>query len=240
VFSHRLASFGAAPDGATAFPQATILIGWLAELKRNGRVTKMRILVADDHELIREGISILMHNLSDNAEINEATTGDEAIAIASDSSEFDLAVIDLSLPGLSGLPMVAKLCELLPDTPVVILSACEDRYQVLKAIECGASGFVYKSLGKTVLEEALLMVLAGGVFMPPLTDSTDIPHITARQRQVLELLVEGKSNKEIANRLHISTNTIKNHLAKLYDQLSVSNRTQAVMKARKLVSTSSF
>lgn len=197
----------------------------------------LQILVSDDHELIRDGLSILMHKLSSDADVLEATTGDEAIAIAENHPGLELAIIDLSLPGLNGLPMVARLCELLPDTPIVILSATVDRQHVLKAIECGASGFVYKSLGKSVLEEAILLVLAGGVFMPPIDHGKedDTPTVTSRQREILELLAKGKSNKEIANYLHISVNTIKNHLSKLYDQFSVSNRTQAVMKARELL-----
>lgn len=200
----------------------------------------LQVLVSDDHELIRNGISVLINKLSDDADVLEATTGDEAVTIARSHPGLELAIVDLSLPGLSGLPMVATLCELLPDTPVVILSATVDRQHVLKAIECGASGFVYKSLGNAILEEAILMVLAGGVFMPPLNPDAhgDIPPVTSRQRQILELLAKGKSNKEIANSLHISVNTIKNHLAKLYDQFSVSNRTQAVMKARELLTTS--
>lgn len=198
----------------------------------------MEILVSDDHELIRDGIAILLNKLCSGATILEATTGDEAIAIATSHPGLDLAVIDLSLPGISGLPMVTRLCQLQPETPILVLSASADRALVLKTIECGASGFVYKSLGTTVLEEALRMVLAGGVFMPPLTGSEEgnLPNVTPRQRQILELLAQGKSNKEIANKLHISSNTIKNHLAKLYEQFSVSNRTQAVMKAQELTS----
>lgn len=197
----------------------------------------MQILVSDDHELIRDGIAILMHKLSREAEVLEATTGDEAIAIAESHPGLELAIIDLSMPGPNGLPLVKRLCELLPDTPVVILSATADRQHVLKSIDCGASGFVYKSLGKTVLEEAILMVLAGGVFIPPMDSRSaeEAPPVTSRQREILELLAKGQSNKEIANKLHISVNTIKNHLSKLYDQFSVSNRTQAVMKARELL-----
>lgn len=198
----------------------------------------MQILVSDDHELIRDGISILLNKLLDHPTILLAETGDEAIHIATTHRDLDLAVIDLSLPGLNGLPMVSRMCHLLPETPVLILSASAERSVVLKTIECGASGFVYKSLGTTVLEEAVQMVLAGGVFMPPLAESEDpeCPGITPRQRQILELLAQGKSNKEMANTLHISANTVKNHLAKLYEQFSVSNRTQAVMKAQELTS----
>ncbi|WP_168215621.1 response regulator transcription factor [Marinobacter confluentis] len=198
----------------------------------------MKILVSDDHELIRDGVAALLGRLEPGADILLATTGDEAIAIASEHQDLDLAVIDLSLPGTSGLPMVSKLCELLADAPVLVLSASADRHLILKTIECGASGFVYKALGTRVLEHALQMVLAGGVFMPPLRENEDqaLSAVTPRQRQILELLAQGKSNKEIANTLHISANTIKNHLAKLYEHFRVSNRTQAVMKAQELVS----
>lgn len=198
----------------------------------------MKILVSDDHELIRDGVAALMGRLDPGADIFQATTGDEAIAMASEHQDLDLAVIDLSLPGTSGLPMVSQLCELLADTPVLVLSASADRHLILKTIECGASGFVYKALGTAVLADALRMVLAGGVFMPPFRESEEpaLSAVTPRQRQILELLAQGKSNKEIANTLHISANTIKNHLAKLYEHFRVSNRTQAVMKAQELVS----
>ncbi|MBE0485477.1 response regulator transcription factor [Marinobacter sp.] len=198
----------------------------------------MKILVSDDHELIRDGVTALLERLEPGADIFQATTGDEAIATAAEHQDLDLAVIDLSLPGTSGLPMVSRLCELLADTPVLVLSASADRHLVLKTIECGASGFIYKALGNAALEEALRMVLAGGVFMPPVRESEDdaLSTVTPRQRQILELLAQGKSNKEIANTLHISANTIKNHLAKLYEHFRVSNRTQAVMKAQEMIS----
>jgi DNA-binding NarL/FixJ family response regulator len=201
----------------------------------------LKILVSDDHELIRDGVTTLLGKLEPGANIFQATTGDEAIAIASEHQDLDLAVVDLSLPGTSGLTMVSRICELLADTPVLVLSASADSHLILKSIESGASGFVYKALGTAVLEEALRMVLAGGVFMPPLRESEgqSLSAVTARQRQILELLAKGKSNKEIANTLHVSANTIKNHLAKLYEHFSVSNRTQAVMKAQELMSDQS-
>jgi DNA-binding NarL/FixJ family response regulator len=213
----------------------------LGRPNRKGWNQLVKILVSDDHELIRDGVSTLLRKLEIDADVVEAKTGDEAIAIAAKNPNLGLAVVDLSLPGTNGLPMVARLCELLPETPVLVLSASADRHLILRTIECGAAGFVYKALGTTVLAEALRMVMAGGIFMPPIreTEQHGLSAVTPRQRQILELLAQGKSNKEIANTLHISANTIKNHLAKLYEHFSVSNRTQAVMRAQELMSDQS-
>lgn len=199
----------------------------------------MRVLISDDYELIRDGVAVLVNRLADDIEIIEATTTFEAIACATDNPAFELAIIGLSLPGSDSLPLVVRMCGLLPETTVIFVSASEDRECALKALESGASGFVYKSQTTALLEEALMKALPGKVLILPGNRDPEpaVLRATPRQCEILALLAKGKSNKEIARILAVSAHTIKNHLAKLYLRLGVSNRTQAVMKAGEVISS---
>jgi len=182
-------------------------------------------------------MAVLVNRLAEKIEIIEATTNFEAIACATDNPAFELAIIGLSLPASDSLPLVARMCGLLPGTAVIFVSASEDHECALKALESGASGFVYKSQTTALLEQALLTALDGKVLIPPGSRGPEPAALraTPRQCEILALLATGKSNKEIANLLDVSAHTIKNHLAKLYRRLGVSNRTQAVMKAGEVI-----
>ncbi|MDI9245144.1 response regulator transcription factor [Marinobacter sp. CHS3-4] len=198
----------------------------------------MRILISDNYELIRDGLTVLVNKLANDIEVVTAATDHEAIACARANPAFELAIIGLSLPGSDSLPLVSVMCGLLPETALVFVSASEDQQCVLKTIASGASGFVYKSQKTALLKKALLMAMKGKVFIPPLDPDSEpatLRTITPRQSEVLALLARGKSNKEIAKLLDVSAHTIKNHLSKLYKRLNVLNRTQAVMKASEIL-----
>jgi DNA-binding NarL/FixJ family response regulator len=205
----------------------------------------MRILVADDHALVREGLVHTLSELDPAAEIIEADSAEAVYAVLAGGATFDLALLDLFMPGVEGFDLLTTVCDRMPDLPVVVLSASEDSSHVRKAIDCGASGYVPKSSGRDVMLSALRLVLAGGVYLPPTTlaggaEGAPAPvaahlllgSLTPRQREVLRLLGAGLSNKEIARQLGLSENTIKIHVTAILRSLQVSNRTAAVVLAR--------
>lgn len=205
----------------------------------------MRILVADDHALVREGLVHTLRELDPAAEIVEADSASAVHAALAGGPGFDLALLDLFMPGVEGFDLFAAVCDRFPELPVVVLSASEEPAHVRKAIDCGASGYVPKSSGRDVMLSALRLVLAGGLYLPPATlaggdDAAAVPapaqqllgSLTPRQREVLRLLGAGLSNKEIARRLGLSENTVKIHVTAILRSLQVSNRTAAVVLAR--------
>lgn len=204
----------------------------------------MRILVADDHALVREGLVHTLQELDPAAEIIEADSAAAVHAALTGSAGFDLALLDLFMPGVEGFDLFAAVCDRFPELPVVVLSASEEPAHVRKAIDCGASGYVPKSSGREVMLNALRLVLAGGLYLPPATLSGGadeapaaaarllLGSLTPRQREVLRLLGAGLSNKEIARQLGLSENTVKIHVTAILRSLQVSNRTAAVVLAR--------
>ena len=205
----------------------------------------MRILVADDHALVREGLVHILRELDPAAEIIEADSAAAVHVALVGGAGFDLALLDLFMPGVEGFDLFTDVCDRFPELPVVVLSASEEPAHVRKAIDCGASGYVPKSSGREVMLNALRLVLAGGLYLPPVTlaggaDEAPAPaaahlllgSLTPRQREVLRLLGAGLSNKEIARQLGLSENTVKIHVTAILRSLQVSNRTAAVVLAR--------
>lgn len=207
----------------------------------------MKVMLADDHALFREGLRHLLAGFADDLEFVEAKNVPSAMAAISDHPDLDLALIDLKMPGGDGMDLLRRIKMTAPDLGVVVVSAIEDQSVVLAAIEAGASGFIPKALSGNALIAALRLVVAGGVYLPPETlDEVDRDGepvqalapadvgLTRRQGQVLELLVQGRSNKEIARELSITEGTVKLHVTAVLDALKVGNRTQAVIKAVRL------
>jgi DNA-binding NarL/FixJ family response regulator len=204
----------------------------------------VKVLVADDHGIVREGIKLTLGKLSDDLEILEAASGDEVRQCLLANQDLELVLLDLYMPQTDGFSLLSSMCKSSPDLPVIILSASEDVQHMRKAIDWGASGYIPKSVPEQVMLEAIEMVLQGGVYVPENmysdTDSmgrgkeTCHVKLTGRQDQVLSLLGEGKTNKEIANFLGLSEYTIKIHVTAILKLLEVSNRTQAVIEAKRL------
>ncbi len=212
----------------------------------------MRILVADDHAVVRAGMVHTLNGLAPGVEVREADSPQSVYSALAAEPAFDLALLDLFMPGGDGFELVAGVCDRYPELPVVVLSASEDPRHVRKAIDCGASGFLTKSAGHDVMLGALKLVLAGGVYLPPFAlappkGTADEPtpeeerhaagrvlleSLTPRQREVLKLMGEGLSNKEIARQLGLSENTVKIHVTGVLRSLQVANRTAAVVLAR--------
>lgn len=213
----------------------------------------MKILLADDHTLFREAMLHPLRQLDADAEIFQAGTATQALAIAQEKSNLDLVLLDLNMPGMDGLTAVMTFRDRFPDLPLVVLSANEEHDNIQAVLDAGAMGFVPKSSSTQVMLGALRLVLSGGPYIPPmllqraqyaidpLTKAAaprTIPtagamdDLTPRQFDVLEALAEGLSNKLIGRKLDLSEGTVKVHLAAIFRALDAKNRTDVVIKAQ--------
>ncbi|QIL20899.1 response regulator transcription factor [Thermomonas sp. HDW16] len=218
----------------------------------------MKVLIADDHRLIIEGVKIKLAELDPNVDAVVAMNLEELDqAIAAHADELDLALVDIAMPGTQGHQHVAKLREQAPALPVIVLSGSEDADLMRALIDLGVLGFIPKAYSPDVMLSAIRLVLAGGIYIPPLllanaqaqgwqpletattggpTHSVDALRnlLTERQIDVMRLLSQGKPNKLIARDLGISEGTVKIHLAAIFRALNVRNRVEAVVASRKL------
>ncbi|MGQ9366440.1 response regulator [Azospirillum sp. ST 5-10] len=214
------------------------------------RTGTARVLVADDHPLFRNALREVVEVVFGDAELIEACDLDEAIAAATGTDDLDLILLDLNMPAMNGFCGLMSLRNEVPTVPVVVVSGSEDPDNVREAITYGAVGFVPKSLTKDAMAEALRTVLAGGVFVPTAGDpqakrtrrrseeeerfAGRVASLSRQQRLVLEMLVKGQSNKQIAYLLDVTESTVKAHVSAILRKLNVQSRTQAVIHAGKL------
>jgi len=210
----------------------------------------VKVLVVDDHPLIREALRQVLKQLDNHVELLEAPSAVEALAAAAQSDDLDLILLDLTLPDSDGFGLLSKLRAQYPEIPVVVLSASEQPETVIRALDAGAMGFIPKTSPNDVLIGALRLVLSRGVYLPPqvlrqhaatfasLTPASPASFrdvgLTERQAQVLALLVQGKPNKLICRDLHLAEGTVKIHITAILKALQVTNRTQAVISVSRL------
>ena len=209
----------------------------------------MKILIADDHELFRDGLRHVLDQLGGPLTIVEASDFQQAIDAVERETDIDIVLLDLTMPGMVWSDGLQRLKELLPDQiPIIILSASDDRRHVLQAVNLGAQGFIPKTSSSRVMLSALKLVLSGGVYLPPalleqanqsdnggpMANEHAVSFLTPRQREVLALLGQGKSNKEIARVLQLAEGTVKLHVTAILKALNVNNRTRAVVAASQL------
>jgi DNA-binding NarL/FixJ family response regulator len=211
----------------------------------------MKILIADDHELFRDGLRHVLVQLDEGITIVEASDYPQALALADSEQDISIVLLDLAMPGMLWNDGLQSLRQKIPDEiPIIVLSASDDRRHVLQAVNLGAAGFIPKTSSSRVMLSALKLVLSGGVYLPPaLLDQAsehgfgDAPgqgpqhaasFLTPRQREVLALLGQGKSNKEIARVLQLAEGTVKLHVTAILKALNVNNRTRAVVAASQL------
>lgn len=206
----------------------------------------MKILLADDHPLFREGVKPVLKKLAPDLEIVEATDYPSAFAAMQRAGEVDLALLDLYMPGMAGVEGVIRFRASHPEVPVVVLSASEQAEDIQRLLSAGALGYVTKASPSEVILGALRLVLAGGVYVPPSLlahpngasmESDGFPRpapLTTRQVEVLRELAKGQSNKQIAKVLEVTEGTVKIHLAAIFRILKVNNRTEAVLVAQKM------
>jgi DNA-binding NarL/FixJ family response regulator len=211
----------------------------------------MKILVCDDHTLVREGLRGVLEELGGPVELLEAREGGEALRLAGEHADLDLVLLDLQMPGMDGWSGLRRLRSLHPTLPVVILSASESAADVRAALDGGASGFVPKGAPASELLAALRLVLGGGVYVPRAAlGALPAPagageerarrrreraaQLTPRQLEVLALMARGLTNREICGVLAIAEGTVKAHIAAILEALDASNRTEAAVLAREL------
>jgi DNA-binding NarL/FixJ family response regulator len=202
----------------------------------------MNVLIVDDHALFRHGLALTLSELFDAPAITEAGSADQAIELLGGEIEFDLALVDLVMPGMNGFEGIKLLHEQLGTAPVVVVSSSDNVADIKAAFDCGARGYVLKSSAAEVLQHALPLILAGEVYMPAIALNSDdvmaapaplatatVRVMTPRQLDVLTLLAKGQSNKEIARNLNMVDSTVKVHVKAILQKLGVKNRTQAAI-----------
>jgi DNA-binding NarL/FixJ family response regulator len=221
----------------------------------------MRCLVADDHALIRDGIKLLLREIDDNAVIFDACYGKEVRETVAGNSNLDFILLDFYLPGTDTLELLRELSDHYPHIPLIVFSGVENPVLMRKSLDCGASGFIPKSSDNELVLHAIKLILAGGIYTPPamlrypgdeISSARDISaetqeqhfppdlrpgrrtrvSLTERQLEVLRLISQGKTNREIAETLHLSANTVKVHITAIMQVLQTTNRTEAVIVAR--------
>lgn len=210
----------------------------------------LRLLVVDDHAMVREGLQQLLCKLGPGVVQYEAQDAESALLLLETEREFDLVLLDIMLPGTNGLSLLGILRKRFPAVPVVVLSALDDLDVVNRAMRLGAAGYVTKSGSGDTLLDALKRVLAGEVYLPPhLHDKysaalkNELGHgrtpadrygLTEGQRRVMELLREGKSNREIGDLLGLTEGTVKVHVSKIFRKLGVVSRAEAIALFQRL------
>lgn len=204
----------------------------------------MKILIADDHALFREGMRHVLGGLAESVSLLEAPDCIQALEHAANHPDLDLVLLDLNMPGRDGFAALELFVGRYPALPVVILSASEQRSHMQRALNAGACGFIPKDTTGAIMLNALNLVLSGGIYLPPAMaladDSVDTnvqhnrPDFTPRQLETLALLVQGFPNKEIARYLNLAEATVKMHVTAIFKCLGVSNRTQAVLATERL------
>ena len=206
-----------------------------------------RVLIADDHPLIRDGLRSVASVAFDRCELFEASSLDELIQVVEEQGDFDLVMLDLQMPGADGFSGLETVRHRFPALPVVIVSASSERGLVREAMARGAAGFIPKSLNRSTIVEALRVIMSGGVFTsePPDQDSavdhdanveilTRIATLTPQQKRVLDLLADGLLNKQIAYELGVEIRTVKAHVSAILSKMNVATRTQAVIQAKRV------
>ena len=207
----------------------------------------MKILLVDDHALFRAGLRMLLAPLQERLQVIECGSGGEAVVHAAAHSDIRLCLLDLALRGEDGMETIATLREVHAGLVIVIVSADESPATVYRALDAGVMGYIPKSVSVDVMTQALKLVLAGGIYLPPSliearrpTPSSPVFELkpdmalTLRQYQVLQCLLRGWPNKLISRHLSLSENTVKTHLSAIYRTLGVTTRSQAVIMASRL------
>ncbi|MGA7858022.1 MAG: response regulator transcription factor [Terracidiphilus sp.] len=195
----------------------------------------IKILIVDDHPIMRVGVAALIASSKEMIVAGQVGTGEEAIEQHA-LLKPDVTLMDLRLPGLSGVETIRRIRNKSPEARFIVLTTYEGDEDIHQAMEAGASGYLVKGLPKEMLVNAVRKVHGGGRYLPPpmseaLAARTPDSSLSARERQVLGLVAKGKSNKEIAGELGITEATVKCHVSVILMRLNASDRTQAVVTA---------
>ena len=207
---------------------------------------RIRILIADDHPIFRDGMRGLLDSVADTEVVGEATTGEEAIARAA-SLQPDVILMDLNMPGMNGIEATRHIVQTSPHVGVLVVTMFEDDDSVFAAMRAGARGYLLKGANQAELLRAIRAVGNGeAIFGPaiaervmryfaaprPAATPAVFPELTEREREILALIARGQGNQEIAERLFLSLKTVRNHVSNIFAKLQVADRAQAVLRAR--------
>lgn len=212
----------------------------------------MKYLIVDDHALVAGALTLLLEDRDPEADVHTAATADAALELVDREGDADLLILDLSLPGVTGTELMEEIVRRQPMLKILVVSGLADQECIMRVLQLGAAGFVPKSLDTELLSSAIDFVLKGGVYIPSklLTESqkdgfftrtaarlkapeSAPPHLTDRQLDVLAQLAKGAPIKRICRELDLSEGTVKTHVAAIYRSFGASNRTEALIAARR-------
>ena len=212
----------------------------------------MKYLIVDDHALVAGALTLLLEARDPEADVHTAATADAALELVDREGDADLLILDLSLPGVTGTELMEEIVRRQPMLKILVVSGLADQESIMRVLQLGAAGFVPKSLDTELLSSAIDFVLKGGVYIPSklLTESqkdgfftrtaarlkapeSAPPHLTDRQLDVLAQLAKGAPIKRICRELDLSEGTVKTHVAAIYRSFGASNRTEALIAARR-------
>jgi DNA-binding NarL/FixJ family response regulator len=213
-------------------------------------MTTIRVLVVDDHTLFRDGLSAILMNVPDIEVVGEAGTGRKAVTQVETLAP-DVILMDISMPDLNGIEATQQVLAVKPGTGIIMLTMLEDNDSLFAAMCAGARGYILKGADKAEVLKTIRAVASGEALFGPaianrltsfFQNSGGVAHqneiappfsdLTDREREVLKLIASGENNQEIAQHLHISAKTVSNHISNIFNKLHVSDRAQAIVKAR--------
>ncbi len=207
----------------------------------------MKVLIADEQSLFRDGLTLRLKEINQNIDILQSSSLTEMLQILSAEPNTDILILDIDLAGFSAEETIKNIQNISPSAKIIAISSSEDVHNIKNILSLGAKGYIPKRSDSNILSGALKLILDGGTYIPPIMLKTDsiskstsptLPplkkNLTNRQSQVLDLIAQGKSNKQIAYDMGVSEATVKLHINALLRSLKVNNRTQAVITAQKM------
>ncbi len=207
---------------------------------------RIRVLIADDHPLFREGLHGLLDSIAETEVVGEATTGVEAIQKAK-AMQPDVILMDIKMPGINGIEATREIVAASPHISILMVTMLEDDESVFAAMRAGARGYVLKGANQAEILRAIRAVASGeAIFGPgigkrvlgffsavrPTVSSRVFPELSERETELLALIAQGRSNQEIAEQLGLTLKTVRNHVSNIFSKLQVADRAQAVLRAR--------
>lgn len=196
-------------------------------------MSKMRLALIDDHQIVREGLKALLNNIDDCEVVAEGGSGEDALTLA-DNPDIEIFLMDIAMPGIGGLDAAARITAAHPNAKIIMLSMHATADYVRRALTVGASGYMLKNMAPSEMETAIRKVAAGGQYLSPAVAETlddasagtsgadaGLAMLTARQREILRLLAEGMSTRDIASTLEISAKTVETHRSQLMQKLDI-------------------
>lgn len=206
------------------------------QVERDDRVGRVKILLAEDQSMVREALAALLGLEPDMEVVAQVARGDEVLAAARDAAELDVALLDIEMPGMTGIEAAAQLARELPGLKVVVLTTFGRPGYLRAAMEAGAAAFLVKDAPAAQLAEAVRKVLAGERVIDPTLAAAALADganpLTERERDVLRAAADGSTNAEVAEELHLSHGTVRNYLSTAIQKLAARNRAEAVRIAR--------